>query len=113
MAKFCSSCGKEVNDNAVICVNCGCSLENRSNNVNINVNNSVGGTSPKSRLVTFLLCTFLGALGVHRFYVGKIGTGVLWLLTMGCFGLGTLIDWIVILCGTFKDKDGLTVSKWN
>ena len=42
--------------------------------------------SPKSRLVALLLCFFLGPLGVHRFYVGKIGTGILMLLTLGGAG---------------------------
>ena len=113
MTKFCSSCGKEVNENAVICVNCGCSLENKNGSVNVTINTGAQNTSPKSRLVAFLLCTFLGSLGIHRFYVGKVGTGILWLLTLGCFGIGTLIDWIVILCGTFKDNNGLNVSNWN
>ena len=115
MAKFCSNCGKEVNENAVICVNCGCSLEGKTNNqsVNVTINNNGTGTSPKSRLVAFLLCTFLGGLGVHRFYVGKVGTGILWLFTAGCFGIGILVDWIVILCGSFTDSNGLVVSEWN
>ena len=115
MAKYCSNCGKEVNENAVICVNCGCSLEGTSNNqsVNVTINNNASGVSPKSRLVAFLLCTFLGGLGIHRFYVGKAGTGVLWLLTLGCLGIGSFVDWIMILCGSFKDNNGLVVSEWN
>lgn len=60
----------------------------------------------KKRSTTGLLCYFLGGLGAHRFYVGKIGTGVLWLLTGGCFVIGTIVDMVHILCGTFKDKDG-------
>ena len=116
MAKFCSNCGKEVNENAVICVNCGCSLEGTSNNQSVNVtinNNTSNGVSPKSRLVAFLLCTFLGGLGIHRFYVGKTVTDDLWLLTLGCLGIGSFVDWIMILCGSFKDNNGLVVSEWN
>lgn len=107
MAKFCPNCGKEVNENAVMCVGCGCSLENKTSSSNTN------GVSPKSRLVAFLLCTFLGGLGIHRFYVGKAGTGVLWLLTGGCFGVGAFVDWIMLLAGSFKDQNGLTVANWN
>ncbi len=68
--------------------------------------------SNKSRLVAFLLAFFLGVLGIHRFYVGKIGTGVIWLLTGGVLGVGVLVDWIVILCGNFKDKEGNKLEKW-
>lgn len=62
--------------------------------------------SDKSRGVAALLCFFLGFLGIHRFYVGKIGTGILWLLTVGFFGIGEFIDFFVILFGGFKDSKG-------
>ena len=68
--------------------------------------------SDKKRLVAFLLCFFLGPLGVHRFYVGKVGTGVVQLLTAGAFGIWALIDLIMILCGSFKDKDGAPLTEW-
>ena len=69
--------------------------------------------SPKSRLCATLLCFFLGGLGVHRFYVGKIGTGILWLLTAGCLGIGSLVDLIMIACGNFRDKEGLPILNWD
>jgi len=62
--------------------------------------------SSKSRLVAALLCFFLGYLGIHRFYAGKVGTGVLWLLTGGIAGIGIIVDFIMILVGSFTDKDG-------
>jgi TM2 domain-containing membrane protein YozV len=68
--------------------------------------------SEKSRAAAALLCFFFGALGIHRFYVGKIGTGILWLLTAGLFGIGALVDFIIILCGSFKDKYGNVIEKW-
>lgn len=69
--------------------------------------------SEKKRLVAFLLCFFLGGLGVHRFYVGKIGTGVVQLLTLGALGIWALIDLIMILCGVFKDKEGQPITEWT
>ena len=62
--------------------------------------------SEKDWLVTLLLSLFLGSMGVHRFYVGKIGTGILQVLTLGGCGIWTLIDIILIVTGKFTDKNG-------
>jgi len=69
--------------------------------------------SEKRILPAFLLCLFLGIFGVHRFYVGKIGTGILHLLTLGCVGIWTLIDFIMIIMGAFTDKEGNKITQWT
>lgn len=69
------------------------------------------GVSRKSKSVALLLCVFLGGLGAHRFYVGKIGMGIVYLCTLGLFGLGWLIDIILILSGNFQDEFGLPLRQ--
>lgn len=66
--------------------------------------------SQKSKGVALVLCVLLGYMGIHRFYVGKIGTGILWLLTLGCFGIGWIVDIVMLCCNKFADKSGAIIG---
>ncbi len=68
--------------------------------------------SPKSRLAAAILAWFLGVIGVHRFYVGKVGTGILMILTLGGLGIWVIIDFVLIVIGSFRDKEGRVLSNW-
>ena len=68
--------------------------------------------SPKSRLATTLLAWFLGEFGAHRFYLGKIGTAILMLITLGGLGIWALIDFIFAVAGIMKDKEGRPIKNW-
>lgn len=118
---YCKNCGQQIDDKAVICIHCGVAVQelptqqaqpvinivNTNTNTNRNENINSGYVyKRKSKWTAFLLCLCLGYLGAHRFYVGKSGTGLLWLFTFGFSGIGWIIDCIVILCGGFKDKNG-------
>ena len=64
------------------------------------------GRSSRNRLIALLLCLFLGSIGAHKFYLGQTIMGILYLFTYGIFGLGWLIDLIVLAVGQPKDKQG-------
>ena len=106
---FCIGCGKQLDEGVNFCTSCGTEQDNRdpslSHNPSIKSDNS-----EKSFAVTLILCILLGSLGVHRFYVGKIGTGILMLLTFGGLEIWTLVDIIVIAVGNFKDSNGLPIK---
>ena len=116
--KYCSRCGKEILEEAVICPHCGCQVapmvNNNApqqapqqapqpiiiNNTNTNVNTIgvyAGRRRPKNKWVALILCIFLGYFGAHKFYEGKTGMGILYLLTLGLCGIGWVIDTIVLL----------------
>ena len=67
---------------------------------------NIENVSERDWLITLLLAIFCGCLGLHRFYCGKIFTGLLFLLTIGFLGIGEIIDLIFIVCKKFKDKEG-------
>ena len=71
----------------------------------------VPGISRKSKTTALLLCIFLGGTGAHRFYVGKGGTGILYLFTAGFFGIGWIIDIIRIATGSFRDEFDLLLRQ--
>ena len=73
--------------------------------------NSSTTTSTTDWLTLFLLTFFVGVLGVHRFYVGKIGTGFLMLLTLGGLGVWFLVDLILVVTGQFTNKDGQKIPR--
>lgn len=86
-------------------------VSNVNTNTNTNTNINTGGrtVSVKSRTVTLILCIFFGTLGIHCFYAGRIGRGILYLLTIGIFGIGWIFDIVQIIRGKFTDKYGLPI----
>ena len=67
-------------------------------------------SSHKSKAITLLLCIFFGYMGIHQFYSGKIGMGILYLFTGGLFGFGWIIDIIRVALGVFRDSRGLPIK---
>lgn len=73
---------------------------------------SEGAVSSKSKLVTLLLLVFLGMFGGHRFYIGSYGLAVVYLFTLGLFGVGWAVDLVLLLLNRLNDRNGLPVSVW-
>ena len=104
---FCNKCGREISDDALICPHCGCGTVNYvRDQAKADARAAAPQRVQKRRNTALLLCFFLGGFGAHRFYVGKIGTGFLWLFTLGFWGVGTIVDFIMILDGKFTDAFG-------
>lgn len=93
---------------AVPTINITNSNESVNTNTNTNVNAGLGLPPRKSKVVALVLCVlgFFGIAGLHRMYVGKVGSGVLHLLTYGICCIGTIVDLISILSGGFRDSYG-------
>ena len=111
---FCPNCGKENPDDSYYCRDCGFALKTNAPAAGPGLDHAKAQEAPKkaesyefkSRWLAFFLCLTLGWLGVHRFYVGKIGTGILYALTAGGLGFGWFMDLFALLCGAFRDKNG-------
>ncbi len=107
---YCRFCGGLIDQECVVCPRCGRQvralqadpqpnivINNANNNMNVNRNYAGAYGRQKSKWVAFFLCLFLGGIGAHKFYEGKIGMGILYIFTAGLFGIGLLVDLIVIL----------------
>jgi TM2 domain-containing membrane protein YozV len=70
-------------------------------------------TSPKAAWLLIVLCLFFGIFGAHRFYVGKTGSAIVQLVTIGGLGIWTVIDLVIILFGEFKDSEGRKIDPWE
>jgi hypothetical protein len=100
----------EAKDQAASTATPSININNVNTNQNTNYNGGMAAYPYKKKITAALLCFFLGGFGVHRFYVGKYGTGILWLLTLGFGGIGVLIDFIAILLGGFRDKANMPLK---
>lgn len=116
---YCQSCGAETNTPSDMCTQCGAHLVTTS---------TATSFSTKSRLVTTLLASFLGAIGAHRFYLGKPGTAIamlgLFIIGVALAGVGVgfiflvplsiwnFIDFIRAAVGNMRDRDGAVVKEW-
>lgn len=121
----CTSCGADNPSENQVCQFCGVYLEPpappQAPPSPVVVNNYAGpvttiGAPPpppvsaKEKSIALILCIFLGVLGGHYFYVGKIGMGVLYLLTCGLFCIGWIIDIFKIASGNFADSRGILLN---
>lgn len=111
---YCQKCGKEIPAEASFCPACGAPVRPAARTGAMGPGYTAEKlVSPYSRLAALLLSFFLGWLGVHRFYVGKVGTGVAMIFTLGGLGIWTLIDFIMIIVGSFTDSNGRFVLDWQ
>lgn len=95
------------NSNPMVFMNAGgASSSSSSSAAAVGMNPSEKQGVAKNKVMTLLLCFFLGWLGAHRLYVGKIGTGLIYFFTFGIFGVGVLFDLLMIIMDNFTDNFG-------
>lgn len=103
---FCSNCGTQIDDKAVVCVNCGAPTPNFRAQAGSQIQQPGIAQEGYDWLTTLLLCFFVGALGIHSFYTKKTGIGIAQLFTLGGCGIWALVDLIMIVTENFKDGQG-------
>jgi len=108
---FCVVCGAEMERGDTFCHACGWDTRTTPNAPPPRLVDP--NPSSYNRLTALLLCVLLGFLGLHRFYVGKVGTGLVWLFTLGFLGVGQIFDLVLIATGEFRDANGLRVLRWS
>lgn len=107
---YCQKCGTPMTPEDRFCRKCGC--DSTVPLWTVAPPAAVVNASDRKRAVALLLCFFLGIFGVHRFYVGKTGTGLIWLFTLGLLTFGMLYDFILIAAGEFRDAEGRKIVEW-
>lgn len=113
--KFCKHCGEKIPEDAILCTHCGRQVEdlkssqpnivinnsndsvNTNTNQNTNINSNTHSRNEKNKWIALTLCFFFGYFGAHKFYEGKIGLGLIYLFTIGLFGIGWFIDIFILL----------------
>jgi restriction system protein len=94
--KLCWRCGQTMSSDALYCLNCGALFHN-GHGTTERVENSQQAGRWINKWIAFFLCLFLGYFGIHRYYEGKVVTGIIYTLTFGLCGLGWLFDLVLIL----------------
>ena len=97
----CHACGRAIDAEAVVCTGCGV------------MQPAAKALDDRKILPVFLLALLLGPFGAHRFFVGKMGTGLLMLFSLGGLGLWVLVDLVMIITGNFRDKEGNKLTEWT
>jgi TM2 domain-containing membrane protein YozV len=105
---YCVRCGAVMGGDDQFCHACGWNAQFPLPAARIEPN-----PSERSRLAALLLCVLLGWLGAHRFYVGKVGSGLLWLFTIGLLGMGVIFDLVLIATGEFRDQRDRRLVYWE
>ena len=103
LSVFCRYCGEQISDIDLVCAHC-------DSKQNFNIVSSSNSRENYEGVIAFVICFFLGVFGIHRFMYGKIGTGILMLITFGGFGIWWFIDLIRIGIGHFTDSKGNHLS---